>query len=206
MIAMALACRPQLLICDEPTTALDVTIQKQIMELIARLQRERRMAVLFITHDLGLVGEIADRLRHTLGAIEDQVGRAREVLTRAADAELLEADPDVNAVANALSAICSEAQNDEPLALVHRDDVAETDPEEYCIVAPDTVINCEDEESKDDVGNDHIGGVRKQLVNIPSYLVRVSSEQHIQLAPTSVFKTGKLGRTKTKKAAAAKGE
>lgn len=48
--------------------------------------------------------------------------------------------------------------------------------------------------------------VGKQLVNIPSYLVRVSSEQHIQLAPTSVFKTGKLGRTKTKKAAAAKKE
>ncbi|KAK0348257.1 hypothetical protein LTR94_037960, partial [Friedmanniomyces endolithicus] len=62
MIAMAIACEPRLLIADEPTTALDVTIQKQIMELIARLQRERRMAVLFITHDLGLVGEIADRV------------------------------------------------------------------------------------------------------------------------------------------------
>ena len=96
-------------------------------------------------------------------------------------AELLEADPDVNAVANALSAFCSEAQNDEPLALVHRDDVAETDPEEYCIVAPDTVINCEDEESKDDVGNDHIGGVRKQLVNI-----RIQHMLRTRLAPALV--------------------
>ena len=62
MIAMAIACEPKLLIADEPTTALDVTIQKQIMELIAALQKKHRMSVLFITHDLGLVGEIADRV------------------------------------------------------------------------------------------------------------------------------------------------
>jgi peptide/nickel transport system ATP-binding protein len=60
MIAMAIACEPKLLIADEPTTALDVTIQKQILELIAELQRRHQMSVLFITHDLGLVGEIAD--------------------------------------------------------------------------------------------------------------------------------------------------
>jgi peptide/nickel transport system ATP-binding protein len=60
MIAMALACEPKLLIADEPTTALDVTIQRQILELIAGLRRSRRMSVLFISHDLGLVGEIAD--------------------------------------------------------------------------------------------------------------------------------------------------
>jgi peptide/nickel transport system ATP-binding protein len=62
MIAMAIACEPKLLIADEPTTALDVTIQKQIMELIAGLQKKHAMSVLFITHDLGLVGEIADRV------------------------------------------------------------------------------------------------------------------------------------------------
>jgi peptide/nickel transport system ATP-binding protein len=62
MIAMAIACEPKLLIADEPTTALDVTIQKQIMELIARLQKKHHMSVLFITHDLGLVGEISDRV------------------------------------------------------------------------------------------------------------------------------------------------
>ncbi len=60
MIAMALACDPKLLICDEPTTALDVTIQKQILDLILKLQRERDMAVLFITHDLGVIAEITD--------------------------------------------------------------------------------------------------------------------------------------------------
>jgi len=79
MIAMAIACEPKLLIADEPTTALDVTIQKQIMELIARLQKKHRMAVLFITHDLGLVGEIADRvivMRH--GEVREE-GRAAQV-------------------------------------------------------------------------------------------------------------------------------
>ena len=62
MIAMALACEPRLLIADEPTTALDVTIQRQILELIARLKDKLRMSVLFISHDLGVVGEIADRV------------------------------------------------------------------------------------------------------------------------------------------------
>jgi oligopeptide/dipeptide ABC transporter ATP-binding protein len=62
MIAMALSCRPSLLIADEPTTALDVTIQAQILDLIRRLQREQNMSVLFITHNLGVVAEIADRV------------------------------------------------------------------------------------------------------------------------------------------------
>jgi len=62
MIAMALSCRPQLLIADEPTTALDVTIQRQILELLKQLQHEYGMAMLFITHDLGVVYEIADEV------------------------------------------------------------------------------------------------------------------------------------------------
>ncbi|SEM20318.1 ABC transporter ATP-binding protein [Bradyrhizobium sp. OK095] len=61
MIAMALACRPKLLIADEPTTALDVTIQAQILELLKELQNEEGMSILFITHDMGVVAEIADR-------------------------------------------------------------------------------------------------------------------------------------------------
>ena len=62
MIAMALSCNPSLLIADEPTTALDVTIQKQILDLIRELRDQRRMAVLFITHDLGVIAEIADHV------------------------------------------------------------------------------------------------------------------------------------------------
>src|SRR5207248_2052175 len=73
MIAMALACEPKLLIADEPTTALDVTVQRQILELLARLKEQRRMSMLFISHDLGVVGEIADHvvvMRH--GVVREQ--------------------------------------------------------------------------------------------------------------------------------------
>jgi peptide/nickel transport system ATP-binding protein len=62
MIAMALTCEPKLLIADEPTTALDVTIQRQILELVGKLKATRRMSVLFISHDLGVVGEVADHV------------------------------------------------------------------------------------------------------------------------------------------------
>ncbi len=79
MIAMAIACEPKLLIADEPTTALDVTIQKQILDLIARLQERHHMSVLFITHDLGVVGEIADEVVvMQSGAIQEK-GAAREI-------------------------------------------------------------------------------------------------------------------------------
>ncbi|MBB3196949.1 peptide/nickel transport system ATP-binding protein [Roseateles terrae] len=73
MIAVALACNPKLLIADEPTTALDVTIQRQVMELLARLKDKHRMSMLFISHDLGVVGEIADHvvvMRH--GEVREQ--------------------------------------------------------------------------------------------------------------------------------------
>ncbi len=62
MIAMAIACEPRLLIADEPTTALDITVQKQILTMLSELQKRRRMAMLFITHDLGLVAEVADQV------------------------------------------------------------------------------------------------------------------------------------------------
>jgi peptide/nickel transport system ATP-binding protein len=73
MIAMAIGCEPKLLIADEPTTALDVTIQRQILELLAKLKERHRMGMLFISHDLGVVGEIADRvvvMRH--GIVREQ--------------------------------------------------------------------------------------------------------------------------------------
>ena len=79
VIAMALACDPRLLIADEPTTALDVTVQSQIVQLVRDLQRERDMAVIWITHDLGVVAEIADRVAVMYGGRVMEEGPATEV-------------------------------------------------------------------------------------------------------------------------------
>jgi peptide/nickel transport system ATP-binding protein len=62
VIAMALACDPELLICDEPTTALDVTIQAQILDLLEEIQAERDLSIMFITHDMGVIAEVSDRV------------------------------------------------------------------------------------------------------------------------------------------------
>ena len=82
MIAMALVCRPRLLIADEPTTALDVTIQAQILELIKELQAEMGMSVLFITHDLGVVAEMAERVVVMYSGRAVEEGPVSEVLLR----------------------------------------------------------------------------------------------------------------------------
>jgi oligopeptide transport system ATP-binding protein len=79
MIAMALITRPELLICDEPTTALDVTVQKQVLDLIKKSQRELGMAVIFITHDLAVVSEVCDTV---------QVMYAGRIIERASRADL----------------------------------------------------------------------------------------------------------------------
>ena len=79
MIAMAIACEPKLLIADEPTTALDVTIQKQILDLVANLQRSHQMSVLFITHDLGVVGEIADHVVVMQSGLIQEQGTVRQI-------------------------------------------------------------------------------------------------------------------------------
>jgi len=80
MIAKALSCNPTLLIADEPTTALDVTIQAQVLTLMHELQSEFGMAIIFITHDLGVVAQVADRVAIMyLGNIIEQ-GSAREIL------------------------------------------------------------------------------------------------------------------------------
>ena len=84
MIAMAIALEPSLLIADEPTTALDVTVQAQVMELLRDLQRERDMAMVLITHDLGVVAEVADEVAVMYGGRVVESGQVRDVLSRPA--------------------------------------------------------------------------------------------------------------------------
>lgn len=84
MIAMALACRPRLLIADEPTTALDVTIQAQILRLLKRLQAETGMALIFVTHDLGVVAEIADSVAVMYAGRVVEQGSADDIFERPA--------------------------------------------------------------------------------------------------------------------------
>lgn len=80
MIAMALSCHPKFLIADEPTTALDVTIQAQILELIQKLQEELKMTVQFITHDLGVISEIADRVMVMYAGSTAEIATTQELL------------------------------------------------------------------------------------------------------------------------------
>ena len=108
MIAMALSCNPELLIADEPTTALDVTIQAQILELLDRLQRELGMAVLMITHDLGVIAEVADRVAVMYagkivetGTVDEIFADPRHPYTRG----LLESIPTLNEEKSRLSVI-----------------------------------------------------------------------------------------------------
>jgi oligopeptide/dipeptide ABC transporter ATP-binding protein len=79
VIAIAVACRPEILVCDEPTTALDVTIQAQILDLICALQQELHMTIIYITHDLGVVAHVADRVAVMYAGQIVEVGMAEEI-------------------------------------------------------------------------------------------------------------------------------
>lgn len=79
MIAIALACNPKILIADEPTTALDVTIQAQILELMKDLQQKMETSIIFITHDLGVVANVADRVAVMYGGQIVEIGTVDEI-------------------------------------------------------------------------------------------------------------------------------
>ncbi|RPI43150.1 MAG: ABC transporter ATP-binding protein [Betaproteobacteria bacterium] len=108
MIAMALACRPRLLIADEPTTALDVTIQAQILGLLQELQREFAMAIVLVTHDLGVVAESADEVAVMYAGSVVEQGAATDIFARPLHpytAGLLQAIPRIDATIEALTPI-----------------------------------------------------------------------------------------------------
>ena len=108
MIAMALASEPKLLVADEPTTALDVTIQAQILELLSELKRRLDMAILLITHNLGIVGDMADRVAVMYAGQIVELSPAKELLRRPLHPytkALMASVPKLHGTADRLSAI-----------------------------------------------------------------------------------------------------
>jgi len=126
VIAMALACEPELLICDEPTTALDVTIQAQILDLLEELQREQDLAIMFITHDMGVIAEISDRVN---------VMYAGEIV-ESAPAEELFGDPKHPYTRGLLASIPGENVGADRLSTIEGDVPTPNEPPTYCRFAP----------------------------------------------------------------------
>ena len=126
VIAMALACEPELLICDEPTTALDVTIQAQILDLLEDLQREQDLAIMFITHDMGVIAEISDRVN---------VMYAGEIVENAPVEELF-ADPKHPYTRGLLASIPGENVGADRLSTIEGDVPTPNEQPTYCRFAP----------------------------------------------------------------------
>ena len=126
VIAMMLACDPDLLICDEPTTALDVTIQAQILELLEDLQEERDLSILFITHDMGVIAQIADRVN---------VMYAGEIIEKATVEELF-ADPKHPYTQGLLEAIPGQHADEDRLRTIEGEVATPTEAATYCRFAP----------------------------------------------------------------------
>jgi len=126
VIAMALACDPELLICDEPTTALDVTIQAQILELLDDLQEERDLAIMFITHDMGVIAEVSDRVN---------VMYAGEIVETAPVEELF-ANPRHPYTEGLLNSIPGNQPGAERLETIEGDVPTPNEPATYCRFEP----------------------------------------------------------------------
>jgi peptide/nickel transport system ATP-binding protein len=131
MIAMAISCRPALLICDEPTTALDVRVQKTILELLKDIRRAENMGMIFITHDLGLVSDLADRVLVMLsgrmveqGFVKDLFQNPKHPYTRA----LLMSRPVLHLKGHRLPIVADFLKNDEPI-IFKQDDLFEIQSE-----------------------------------------------------------------------------
>ena len=126
VIATALACDPNVLICDEPTTALDVTIQAQILDLLDELQEERDLGIMFITHDMGVIAEIADRVN---------VMYAGEIVEKAPAVELFE-NPAHPYTQGLLQSIPGRNPDADRLTTIEGDVPTPNEPASYCRFAP----------------------------------------------------------------------
>ncbi|HCD3922833.1 TPA: glutathione ABC transporter ATP-binding protein GsiA [Klebsiella aerogenes] len=137
MIAMALSCRPAVLIADEPTTALDVTIQAQILQLIAALQKEMAMGVMFITHDMGVVAEIADRVLVMYRGEAVESGRVEDIF-RAPQ------HPYTRALLAAVPKLGSMRGSDLPRRFALLNDGVTQQPEQNTVVAGKPILQVRD--------------------------------------------------------------
>ncbi|MFB6141296.1 MAG: ABC transporter ATP-binding protein [Halosimplex sp.] len=126
VIAMMLACDPELLICDEPTTALDVTIQAQILDLLEELQEDRGLSILFITHDMGVIADITDRVN---------VMYAGEIVEKAPTLSLFE-EPKHPYTQGLLEAIPGQHAGEDRLRTIEGDVPTPNEPATYCRFAP----------------------------------------------------------------------
>ncbi|WP_123537204.1 ABC transporter ATP-binding protein [Halosimplex salinum] len=126
VIAMMLACDPEVLICDEPTTALDVTIQAQILDLLRELQEDRGLSILFITHDMGVIADVTDRVN---------VMYAGEIVEKAPTEELFAA-PSHPYTRGLLEAIPGQQAGQERLRTIEGDVPTPNEPATYCRFAP----------------------------------------------------------------------
>ena len=130
MIAAAMACEPKLLIADEPTTALDVTVQSEVLDLMADLQREKGTALALITHDMGVVARMADRVCVMKDGVFVETGSAEQVFGAPQSAytrRLLDAIPRIDGIRPAASAQLLDARNDAPV-IVRGENVAVSFP------------------------------------------------------------------------------
>ncbi|MEV5507667.1 ABC transporter ATP-binding protein [Streptomyces orinoci] len=168
MIAMALACEPELLIADEPTTALDVTVQAQILELIARIQQDRGLAVLLITHDLGVVARVAHEVLVMYG------GRAAE---RAPVDDLFAAPahPYTRGLLDSLPRL--DATDDQPLPAIPGSPPSLLTPAPGCAFAPRCAVAAAASEPE----RSHCGTVRPELA---------ASQRHLVACHLSLHTTG----------------
>ncbi|WP_298155457.1 ABC transporter ATP-binding protein [Flavobacterium sp.] len=148
MIAMAIACKPKLLIADEPTTALDVTVQKEIIQLLKEIQKETGMSIIFISHDLSLVSEIANRVLVMYkgeiveqGAINSVFHKPQHVYTKA----LISSRPSLDVRLKRLPTIKDYLENTVPTAIVSAADRAESQEKLYASLPLLEAMNVEKE-------------------------------------------------------------
>jgi peptide/nickel transport system ATP-binding protein len=193
MIAMALACRPRLLIADEPTTALDVTIQAQILELIKLLQEEEGMGVLFITHDMGVVAEIADRtiVMYKGNAIER--GETEQIFAnpqRAYTKALLSAVPKLGSMTGEAGPArfpLIDVESGEPVAMPRIEDTVS--------VKPEPLLQVRDLITRFDIGGGFLGSTSGRVHAVENISFNLKAGETLALVGESGCGKSTTGRT-----------